>query len=298
MKSEERHHLQTNYLADKLGGTIETARPYTQLVVGGAVALVVGLLGWGLYSSMSRKSAASAWTEYYFSMTQADPESFKEVADKHPSSSAALWALQTAGDEQLAQGIDALYRDRQKGEDLIGNAIDNFEKVNSKAYQTELRTRAQLGLAKAHESLGEIDKAKDYYQQVAASGFQTTFTAIANSRLAFLNSPSGKEFYTWFSSLKPASAMAPKIDLNKPSSSPDLQFNTPAPINTKDLPLPDQTATPPATNGSSTDLKLDLPPVNQPASPGTVPAATTTPSTETQPAPNDSTAPAAPEAPK
>ncbi len=238
MKSEERHSLQTNYLADKLGGTIDQVKPVSQWLVTGAVVALVALVGWGLYSSFSRAGTAKAWTQYYFSMNNASPEDFVMVANSHPGSSAALWALQTAGDELLAQGIDSLYRDRKRGEEQISEAIEHFEQVKQKAYQAEIRVRALLGLAQAHESIGELDKAKDYYQQVISENYQTAITNIAATRKAFLETSGGKDFYAWFSTQKPVTSAPPKIDLNSPPSTPDLQF-TPPPVDTSKLKLPE-----------------------------------------------------------
>ena len=130
MKSERRHDLQSNELAQTLGTGIEKVQPFAQYIVGGLVLAAVLALGWGVYSSFAQKSAAKAWTEYYFTLNSGDAEAFKLIADKHPGSAASVWALQTAGDEYLADGIDALYRDRSQGTELIKSAIKSFEDVS------------------------------------------------------------------------------------------------------------------------------------------------------------------------
>ena len=328
MKSERRHDLQSNELAHTLGTGIEKVEPFAQYLIGGVVVAALLAVGWGVYSSFAKKSAAAAWTEYYFTLNTGDAESFKAIAADHPGSAAAIWAEQTAGDEYLADGIDALYKDRGQGVELLKKAITSYEAVKSKSQNVELKTRAELGLAQAHESLGEIDKAKTLYQQVISAGLQPAITTVATNRVAFLDSQAGKDFYAWFDKLKPAPAMPPRMpgDLSVPPTSPNLKFDPP--VNTKDLELP-PTSTPPASTTPAAppqgaDGKAIELPKTEPAAPATTetpapatpapttpaPAATTepapapvttepAPTTPSEPAPAATTPPAeAPSAPK
>lgn len=288
MKSERRHDLQNNELATTLGAGIDKVQPFVQYIVGGVVIAAVLAVGWGVYTNFARKSAAAAWTEYYFTLNTGDAESFKAIANDHPGSAAALWAEQTAGDEYLADGIDALYRDRGQGVELLKRAITCYEAVNSKAQQPELRTRALLGLAQAHESLGEIDKAKTLYQQVIAAGLQPAITTMATNRLAFLNSQLGKDFYTWFGKLKPSPALPPKMpgDLNVPPTSPNLKFDTP--LDTSGLELPKVEPAAPASSPVAAPQGADGKAIELPKVETAAPAAAT---------PTESPAPTPPDAP-
>jgi predicted negative regulator of RcsB-dependent stress response len=296
MKSERRHDLQSNELANTLGSGIEKVQPFVQYIVGGVVIAALLAIGWGVYTSFARKSAAAAWTEYYFTLNTSDAESFKAIAVDHPGSAAAIWAEQTAGDEYLADGIDALYKDRGQGVELLKKAIACYETVNSKAQNGELRTRAVLGLAQAHESLGEIDKAKQHYQQVIVAGLQPAITTVATNRLAFLNSQAGKDFYEWFNKLKPTLALPPRMpgDLSVPPTSPNLKFDTP--VDTSGISLPQAptapTSTTPAAPPRGADGKaIELPTV-EPAAPAA--AAPTDPATPTPPVAPTVDAPATP----
>jgi len=299
MKSERRHDLQSNELAHTLGSGIEKVQPFVQYIVGGVVIAALLAVGWGVYTSFARKNAAAAWTEYYFTLNTGDAESFKAIAADHPGSAAAIWAEQTAGDEYLADGIDALYKDRGQGVELLKKAIASYEAVQSKSQNGELRTRAELGMAQAHESLGEIDKAKTLYQQVIAGGLQPAITTVATNRVAFLNSQAGKDFYTWFNKLKPTPAMPPKMpgDLSVPPTNPNLKFD--APVNTSGLELP-ETSTAPSSTASSNNTPAAPPqeadgkaielPSAEPAKTTDIPAAATESPASTTPTP---TSPAA-----
>lgn len=297
MKSERRHDLQSNELAHTLGSGIEKAQPFAQYIVGAVVIAAVLAMGWGVYSSFSKKNAAAAWTEYYFTLNTGDAEAFKAIASDHPGSAAAIWAEQTAGDEYLSDGIDALYKDRAQGVELLKKAITSYETVKDKSQNAELRARAELGMAQAHESLGEIEKAKALYQKVIAAGLQPAITTVATNRVAFLNSPAGKEFYTWFDKLKPSPALPPKMpgDLSVPPTSPNLKFD---PVDTSKLELPKATATP-ADTATAAPQGADGKTIELPKTEPTTPPATETPAapaTET-PAPAaevPATTPAAP----
>lgn len=301
MKSERRHDLQNNELAGTLGVGIEKAAPYAQFIIGGVVIATVLALGYGVYSSFAKKTAAAAWTEYYFALAGGDAETFKSIGDKHPSSDAAIWGQQTAADQYLADGIDALYRDRDQAVELIQNAIKSYETVQQNASQPELRTRAALGLAQAQESLGELEKAKTLYQQVISDDLQPAITSVAKNRVAFIESQAGKDFYAWFDKLKPAPVAPPKMpnDLSKPPTGPDLKFDTPIDTSGLQVPKVETASGAPAAAPATESKPIEVPPV-APATPDApAPAATEPPATApaSEPAAATSEAPAAVPAP-
>ncbi|MEO8271127.1 MAG: hypothetical protein ABI557_15505 [Aureliella sp.] len=226
MKSERRHELQKNELADRLAGGIESTRSFLPAILGGLVILAIGAIGWGLYSGYSKSQASAAWTEFYFNLTGGEASSFVDLADDHPGSAAAGWARQFAGDNYLQRGIGSMYSNRVEAKELLGKAIDAFEEVDQAASNSELRSKALLGLAQAHETLGETDKAASYYQQLAKIATQPGLVSEANQRLAFVTSDSGKSFYSWFSQLDPKPDAPIKLpsDMLLPPTTPDLQF--------------------------------------------------------------------------
>lgn len=241
MKSERRHELEKNELADRLATGIESTKSFMPAVLGGLILVGIAAVVWGVYSSYSKQQASVAWTDFYFNLNAGDPDSFVDLADDYPSSAAAGWARQVAADNYLQRGIADLYRDKKSGQELLGKAIKEFEVVDRTASTPELRAKAALGLAQAHESLGDTDKAAGYYQQVAKSATQPGIIAEANQRLAFLASDSGKEFYAWFKTQdpKPDAPISLPSDMLTPPTSPDLQFG---PTDTEANSSPDETA--------------------------------------------------------
>ncbi|MCA9160405.1 MAG: tetratricopeptide repeat protein, partial [Planctomycetales bacterium] len=184
MKSERRHELQKNELADRLASGIESTRSFLPAILGGLVIVAIGAIGWGLYSGYNKSQASAAWTEFYFNLTGGDADSFVDLADEHPGSAAAGWARQFAGDNYLQRGIGMMYSNRAQAKELLGKAIGVFEEVEQGAGNPELRSKALLGLAQAHESLGETDKAASFYQQLAKIATQPGLIREANQRLA------------------------------------------------------------------------------------------------------------------
>ncbi len=232
MKSERRHELEKNILADRLGGGLQAAQPVMPMILGAIAILVVGSLGWGIYSSTAKKKSASAWTEYYFNLTGSDPGQFVDVADDFPSSSAAGWARLTAGNMYLEQGVEAIYRNRAEGEKLLNQAIEAFEDTDLASAAPQLRHKSQFGLAQAYEALGDLDQAAKYYEQVSSSTAYPALVADAKERLTFVSSDAGKSFYAWFDTLdpKPDAPIQLPSNLSLPPTSPgDLEFG--------DLPL-------------------------------------------------------------
>lgn len=239
MKSEQRHELEKNVLADRIGNGIESAKPMLPIIFGTIAVVVVLALGWGWYSSVTRGQAAVAWTDYYFSLdtsndpasyfdlTARDAEAFLEVADKFPSSPAGKWAFQTAGGRFLEQGIEALYRNRAEGEKLLNQAIESFEAATDSS-EPVLQTKAHYGLGRAYEALSKLSEASKEYQQVVEKASYEGLKEDAQKRLDYIASEDGKKFYAWFATLdpKPDAPIRLPSDLSTPPTSPgDMSFD-------------------------------------------------------------------------
>lgn len=295
MKSERRHELQKNELADRLARGIESTRSFLPAILGGLVIVAIAAIGWGVYSGYSKSQSSAAWTEFYFNLTGGDADSFIDLADEHPGSAAAGWARQFAGDNYLQRGIGSMYSNRAEAKEFLGKAIDAFEEVDQGASNPELRAKALLGLAQAHESLGETDKAASYYQQLAKVATQPGLIREANQRLAFVASDSGKSFYAWFSQLdpKPDAPIQLPSDMLLPPTTPDLQFG---PSDTELNSALGPVLTDPA--GTAEEDAIPIEPSSPPSLPaaGSVPALPAAGSVPAlQPAGGDATAPAAEE---
>jgi hypothetical protein len=232
MKSERRHELETNKLADWIGARIEMLVPYTRVIVGGLVALFVLVIGYQIIVSRQQASAGVAWRSYLEAITartQASSpggrdaiindqiDSLEDVASKESGTMAGQWALLTQADLQLMRGSQALFTDRDEAKGLLEKAAANFTKVEEAASRNaELLERARLGLAQVLECQGKIDEAKAKYEQVSKAKTTLAYSNLATDRLELLKDAKLVDFYAWFDKQKPA----PPIPRREPGKGP------------------------------------------------------------------------------
>jgi hypothetical protein len=202
MKTERRHELAKNDLADWMGDKIEELKPYSTAIWGtvfAAIAVVLAIVYW------SRKSEAQSertWDSYFNARNE--PDSLRNVAEAYPKSPAGLWSRLTLGDLQLAKGVDALFEDRTGGQEALKEAAEAYEFVIHNAPRGSLLVeRATFGLGEVFESQNELDKARSQYEDVVTNWPDGAFSAQAKQRLADLDKPATKQFYDWFAKQEP-----------------------------------------------------------------------------------------------
>jgi len=224
MKTERRHQLETNALADRLGHLIERLEPYSTPIVGVVVAIVLIVVTYLYLSSQTKTKAAEGWNRYLaatLSLSGTDPlGQLEEVAAQYDGTPAGDWARLRMADIQLSNAIDELFRDRASANEQLRQAADNYRQVSEQADDDLLIKRALLGLGQTHESLDELDDARHSYQELVDRFADSTLANLAQQRLGMLDRRSTKEFYDWFVQQTPAPA-------------PD---NSPAGLNLESLP--------------------------------------------------------------
>ncbi len=257
MKSQHRHELQTNELADRLGKNLGRIRPYVRQIGVAAVtlALVAGtlLMVWR-YQTARRERA---WTDYFQAYALRDAQALQEVALLHDGQVAAIWARQAAGDVQLATGAGDLFVDRRRAETNLREAEDNFLAVANAATQHPLlQIRARYGLAQVYECLGDLERAGEYYLRVAETEPQSALGRAAATRAVDLERDSLQRWYAWFERQEPPDP-DPDADIF-PQVPDDLDTLPMGP----DFPLPGDVPTPPL--GDLPDFGPPLPPGEEP----------------------------------
>lgn len=257
MKTERRHELQTNVLADWLGTKTKQIRPYTKLIVGVLVLLFAAIVLLSFGAAQRKKTRESAWKDLFALQVDAnssfDPlmrsdyaNQLVDLSKKHAGSPVGAWALQSAGDINLALGSDLLWRDRDEAREKFKLAFDNYSGALSASEHDMLRQRALQGLAQANEALNQPADAEGIYQEIIDKWPETTLARTAAKRLAFLQRPSTAEFYDWFMRQKP---IPPPLSSGTPGQPPlDQLPNSPSLSlpNSEDLTRPG--GTPPGGN--------------------------------------------------
>lgn len=125
----------------------------------------------------------------------------KEIADEHPDSKAGLWALQIAGDGDLANGLQMFARDRNEAIREIERARESFRKVvdaPANLKSPELQQRSVFSLAYAYESLGQFQEASEYYRQIIELAPDSAFANKARRGLARAENPQFASIYQAF----------------------------------------------------------------------------------------------------
>ena len=113
MKTERRHELQTNDLANWVGGQVEDLKPYVPTIIGAAILLACGLFLLSIMSNRRTQQRANSWKDYYAAAIQRDVTKLLDISEKYPGTSASAWAMQSAGDISLADGTNLQHRDRE-----------------------------------------------------------------------------------------------------------------------------------------------------------------------------------------
>lgn len=200
MKSQRRHQLQQNALADALGTGLDRATPWLKPAV---AALIVVLLGLGIYlfvKSRSQSYRSSAAGELLLATGDEDPRTYEAIASEYPDTTAGRWALLAEGDLYLAQGIDALYVDRSEAEELLKDAVQSYRAALADASEPMLVSHAHFGLAQALEASGELEEAAEHFEAVAQTTDSKVLKETAQQRAEHLRSSEAKEFYSWLAS--------------------------------------------------------------------------------------------------
>jgi len=217
MKSERRHELQHNELADWMTNVIEKTKPYANVILGGVLLVAIVAVGWSWMARQSRDEAAQAWEDFYDALASRSFTDLNGVAEHYPGSDAARWAKVVVGDLRLAEGCDELFTSRAGANQELEKARECYDDVLAECSDPAIRQRAAFGLARAWEAQGKLDKAAECYKQALVP--EGAYALMAKARIAALADPATKRFYDEFAQFdpKPAYRQGPiePLDLDK-----------------------------------------------------------------------------------
>ena len=208
MKSERRHELERNQLLRWLLETSEQIKPYTNLILGAIIILLLVILAATLWRNYSAGRSGGAWDAYFTALGGMDRTALEGVAQRHPGTAAAHWALVTLGDLALDSGCNLLFVNKTSANLELRKAVENYQAVLTQAQNPTLRERATYGLARARESQGDLDQALKSFGELVEKWPKGTFAAVAKERLADLKSKSTRSFYDKFAKFDPKPALA------------------------------------------------------------------------------------------
>ncbi len=110
---------------------------------------------------------------------------------------------------ELGDGIGQLFVDKMDAEKKIKSAIGHYEAVLEKANDPLLKARVLFGLARAQESLGELENARQTYKALVE--LKGPYQQLAEERVAALGRDSTHDFYAWFATEEPVRTPLPGV---------------------------------------------------------------------------------------
>ncbi|HWG44123.1 MAG TPA: hypothetical protein VN688_15200 [Gemmataceae bacterium] len=173
MKAEHRKELMTNSLAhrvsDAIHGIKEGPSRGTILVLVALGLILILVLVWRYLSSSNEAADSARWREWD---SLASPEQLTNFADNKDMQGHLQGRLARLAEARrgLHDGLRDLGGIGTRPEALkkITTAAEHYTKlVQEFADKPVLHQQALMGAAKAHESLGEIEQARKFYDQLA-----------------------------------------------------------------------------------------------------------------------------------
>jgi tetratricopeptide (TPR) repeat protein len=170
MKAEHRKELQTNTLAQTLGQAVQglkegPSRGTVLVLVLVGLALVL-FFTWRYFSTSARETDSGHWLQWDDLTTPAQLDAFLQDKDLDGTEQGLL-ARFLAARRSLLEGTKDLGFNPGKATDELKKAADLYGKLAEEtAKKPVLQEEALMGAGRAHESLGEYDRAKEYYRQL------------------------------------------------------------------------------------------------------------------------------------
>lgn len=203
MRSERRHELDSNDLADSATAIVDRIRPYLGPLGLAVAAAVLGLAAWTFVDSRRAAAREQSWDECLAAIAGGQAAGLEGVVARHAGTPAAQWAGLILADGILDQGSQLLYVDRAQAESRLQDAVARYSALLASTTLDFVRERATFGLAKARENLGQLTEALDGYKAVVREHPNSAVRRFAEARIQALDRESTRQWYDWFAQQKP-----------------------------------------------------------------------------------------------
>ena len=217
MKSERRHELQHNELAEWLFKTGEQVKPYQNLLLALAAAVVVAIVGYSWWVRHATTRTNQAWTELNRAMEAGSPEMLANVAEEYPNTVAGQTADALLGDIRLFTSCNQRFASSTIAQRELKAAQECYSKILDANISETLRERATFGMARVKETDGKLDAAKQLYSDIVAEWPDGAYAAAAKRRLADFKEPETKLMFTDLRKYEPKGEFAEEPGAFAPS---------------------------------------------------------------------------------
>ena len=166
MKADHRHELQTNDLAAWLENAVEKTKPYARAIVGVCVAVAIIIAVYAYVGALERRGTTAAAEQLISAIQFGSPAELQALVDQHRGTQPAALAQLLLAERLLDQGTDALYNDKSAGKENLLKASDAFQSAEQNVRDPMLRAWAMYGIGRAHEAMGDLDRARTDYERL------------------------------------------------------------------------------------------------------------------------------------
>jgi hypothetical protein len=199
----EHHHKDEALIVRSYKSVLQSVKkvpPRAAWLIAVVVLLVAVLVGSWFYFTTSATAAASAvwlsWWENAQTSSPADLDKFAKDA-AHQGTIQARFARAEAADRRMQEAVPHLGAptpaDRAEAVAQINEARTAYEDlVKESGDAPALMQQCLMGAAKANEVLGDLDKAKQFYQQLAHDHAATALGKEAEARVKALDDDNAK----------------------------------------------------------------------------------------------------------
>lgn len=310
MKAEQRHRLEHNALADRVGKVVQSVKsaPATQSLALwlGVAAVVIVIIAWQLFRSASYIETSGLWRTLDAATRQGDMgviQSLESLRDEHPGTTVGTSAGFQLARLRLQEGQanlgNSLEFDRKDAIKKLVSVRSLYAQLAKDSVDAPLQMQeAMLMQAKIDESLtgvadpdkpgemlGSLDRAKEAYQALATKYPDSAAGVAAKKRLEDLekNKAQIETFYTEFNDILtkphlPPGPATPPIPGFPPAPKLPIESTPSTGKPSSTLPpevKPGDFTVPPAAPGKTNDSKAS--PAGEKGKSPTVPALPTTP---------------------
>lgn len=206
MNGDRRHELEANDLAESTVAIVDWVRPYLRTIALAIGAVAVGIGAWTVVSSQQATSSAQSWDACMAALSEGNPERLTDVIRRYPGTAAAQWSQLMMADAAIGEGTQLLFIDRERARQRLDSAVGIYSGLLAERPRGLIAERGVFGLAKARESLGQLEEARRGYEAVVSEYPESAVRGIAENRIAALSRESTRQWYDWFDGWKPAPA--------------------------------------------------------------------------------------------
>jgi tetratricopeptide (TPR) repeat protein len=191
MKADHRKELQTNLLADRLSRAAHslTQAPSrsTMIYLGLAALAVVLILTWRYFSASSEASSSERWRKLDEVIFGAQLDEFVQDKDVQGTRQGLVARFKEAR-RLLQDGLRDLGTRKADARQNVEKGTQAYEALLKESLPVPLLQQEALwGAAKGYEALGDLDKAKQYYERLVKEHGNSALGRDADKALARLN---------------------------------------------------------------------------------------------------------------